>query len=84
MRIVWADSKQVALNYKYRKYNIERYKGGWVVDFPGDNNIYVSVDCASNAIDKALGGYKGSKAVKRRSNGIKIIGVREQSEQKTS
>ena len=63
-------------SYNYRNHLITRYKGGWVVT--GDNNIYLSVDCASNAIDKKLGGI-GSRGTNllRKSKGITVIGTKE-------
>lgn len=60
--------------YKYRGYWVERYKGGWVFD--GDNNIYYSLECAYNAIDKMLGGHAQKGAAPSRSKDIKIIGTK--------
>ena len=73
MRIVWKDTVE-RKEYKYRKCFIERYKGGWIVDIPGNNNIYYSIDCAHNAIDKILGGKTRKDASARHAKGIKIIG----------
>ena len=76
MRIVWQDSESIRGNFKpikYRKHTISGYDGGWVVDIPGDNNIYKNNYCAMNAIDKHYGdGERGTE--KRRNFGIQIIG----------
>lgn len=76
LKITWKDSN--ARNYKplkYRNYIITGYKGGWIIDVEGDDNIYKNHYCAQNAIDKHLGSKSpkgGSK--KRTENGIQIIG----------
>lgn len=60
-------------DYKYRGLIIDRYKGGWI--FEKDDNIYVSIDHACNAIDAKLGGYgRRGGNLKRIAKGIKIIG----------
>lgn len=76
MRIVWKDSITYK-EYRYRKHTIHKYKGGWAVDLPGDNNIYYSIDCAENAVDKALGGLGQKGSSKRIAKGIIIIGEKE-------
>ena len=81
MRVVWKDSyvgrTKFQEGYKYRKHFIERFQGGWIVDLPGDENIYYSIDCAHNAIDNALGGKTRKDASARQSKGIKIIGKKD-------
>lgn len=80
MRIIWKDSNQ-SKKYKpikYRGHYITGYAegaSGWVIDIPDDNNIYKSSYCAMNAIDQYYDGtlYKGAE--KRRSYGIKVIGI---------
>lgn len=84
MRIVWKDS-QAAQQWQpmqYRKVMITSFFDGrlkgWIIDIPGDDNIYASRYCACNAIDKALGGEPrrgGNK--KREKYGIQIVGKRE-------
>ena len=80
MRVVWKDSyvgrTKFQEGYKYRKHFIERFQGGWTIDVPGDNNIYYSIDCAHNAIDKILGGKTRKDASARQAKGIKIIGTK--------
>lgn len=80
MRVVWRDSSAQSFNaIKYRKHYITRHNGGWVTDFPNDNNIYKSHYCAQNALDKHLGGYgvRGKPTEKRLRCGIEIIGQKE-------
>lgn len=75
MRIVWKDSSvRGAKPVKYRGHWAEGYNGGWIIDVPGDENIYRTHYCALNAIDKHLGGYGQKGGVKRISYGIQIIG----------
>ena len=77
MRIVWKDSKPKGYKpVKYRGHYAQGYNGGWIIDVPGDNNVYKSHYSALNAIDKALGGSgrKGNATEKRRAYGIQIIG----------
>lgn len=76
MRFVFYEKEERKKSYRYRKYDITRYKGGWIFD--DDNNIYVSIDSACNAIDAKLGGI-GRRGVNahRQDKGIKIIGQRE-------
>lgn len=78
MRVIWKDSNSRGTKpVRYRKYTATGYEygDGWVIDIPGDNNIYYSHYCALNAIDEYLGGYnKNGGSEKRRSCGIKIIG----------
>lgn len=73
MRIVWKDSVNTKI-YTYRKHTVKRQGGGWVTDLPGDDNIYYSIDCAHNAIDKALGGRTRKDASARHAKGIRVIG----------
>lgn len=77
MKIIWKDSV-IRKTYKYRKHTIERCQGGWITSLPEDCNIYYSIDCAHNAIDKALGGKTRKDATKRHEKGIHIIGIREE------
>lgn len=77
MRVVWKDSNAKGKNpIKYRKHFVEGCEGGWVIDIPGDNNIYQNHYSALNAIDKALGGYGQMGSAKRKSYGIQIAGKR--------
>lgn len=79
MRIVWKDSTVDKKEVQYRGYWIEKYRGGWIVDIPGDNNVYRTNHCAKNAIDMTLGldGRLRSKPAKRLERGIDIIGTKE-------
>lgn len=79
MRIVWKDSAIERKDFKYRGYWVEGYKDGWVINLPGDNNIYRTNRCAKNAIDESLGyeGRKHKKLPKRLADGIDIIGTKE-------
>lgn len=75
MRIVWKDSSAVKTDVKYRGYMIEGYGGGWVIDVPGDDNIYKSNKSARNAVDKYLGLYDiNNEQPVRHKLGIQIIG----------
>lgn len=76
MRVVWKDSVTYK-EYRYRKHTISKYNGGWITDMPDDNNIYFSIDCAHNAVDKALGGKTRKDASARHAKGIIVIGTRE-------
>ena len=81
MRVVWKDSGFVKSKkpVKYRGFVAEGYKGiGWVINIPGDENIYRTHYCALNAIDKYLGGHGQKGSAKRRSYGIQIIGKRDE------
>lgn len=80
MRIVWKDSAVSRKDFKYRGYWIEGYGRGWVVNIPGDNNIYRTNRCCKNAVDMAIGleGAKNyKKTVKRREYGVDIIGKKD-------
>lgn len=79
MRIVWKDSgvSRDKKPVKYRGYYARGCAGGWVIDIPGDNNIYRTHYCALNAIDKALGGSGQMGSAKRQAYGIQIIGKKE-------
>lgn len=80
MRVVWKDSNAIEKKpLKYRKHFITGCKGGWIVDIPGDNNIYKTHYCAQNAIDAALGGngIRGKATEKRRSYGIQVVGKKD-------
>ena len=77
MRVVWKDSAPKTkpwATFKYREQMISQYGDGWVIDIPGDNNIYFPRECAYNAIDKALGGKTRKANPKRHELGIKVIG----------
>lgn len=77
IRITWKDSMaNPCPPMTYRKVTVTRYEGGWVLDLPGDNNIYASQDHAKNAIDKALGGTARRHVKNRLTKGIKIIGTK--------
>lgn len=76
MRVVWKDSSKSRAQkpIKYRGHFANGYNGGWIIDVPGDDNIYKTHYCALNAIDKALGGYGQMGSAKRKDYGISIIG----------
>lgn len=76
MRIVWKDSGATRAKkpIRYRGYTVTGSGNGWVIDVPGDTNIYRTHYCALNAIDKALGGHGQMGSAKRRAYGIQIIG----------
>ncbi len=74
MRFTFKSNTEKFLSYKYRGYIISRYNGGWVFD--GDSNIYYSLECAYNAIDKLLGGHAQKGAAPSRAKDIKIIGTK--------
>jgi len=76
IRIKWKDVNGKANKpIKYRNHIATGYGDGWVIDVPGDDNIYKSHYCALNAIDEHLGGYgKRVPSEKRSSYGIQIIG----------
>lgn len=77
IRVTWKDTNGHPCSpVAYRKVFIERYKGGWLIDIKGDNNIYSSQDSAKNAIDKILGGKPRRNGEKRKAKGIKIIGTK--------
>lgn len=76
MRVVWKDSKTYR-SYIYRGYTIEKHKGGWITNLPGDNGIHYTSDHAKNYIDKTLGGHGNKINAQRRSWGIKIIGKKD-------
>lgn len=78
IRVIWKDQNgHPCPPAKYRKVTMTRYKGGWLLDIPNNNNIYASQDCAKNAIDKILGGTARRHVDSRLKKGIKIIGVKE-------
>ena len=75
IRIVWKDSGKTRIQkpIKYRGHTAEGVGGnGWVIDIPGDNNVYHTHYCALNAIDAALGGHGQMGSAKRQKYGIKI------------
>lgn len=76
MRVVWKDSAKSRTQkpIKYRGHFATGYNGGWIIDVPGDDNIYRTHYCALNAIDKALGGFGQMGSGKRKDYGIQIIG----------
>lgn len=80
IRVVWKDAACAKQKkpVKYRGHYVTGYDGGWIIDIPGDMNIYRTHYCALNAIDAALGGVsqKGSAAAKRKSYGIQIVGTK--------
>lgn len=77
IRITWKDTNgHPCPTTTYRKVSITRYEGGWILDIPDDHNIYASLDCSKNAIDKALGGKPRRNGEKRKAKGIKIIGTK--------
>ena len=75
MRIVWKDSAGFGRKpIKYRGFIAEGYGNGWIINVPGDNNIYKNHYCAQNAIDKYLG-LEGRQVSKQRLEyGIEIVG----------
>lgn len=75
IRVVWKDQNgRSCPPSTYRKVTMTRYKSGWILDIPENNNIYASQDCAKNAIDKILGGTPRRRVESRLKKGIKIIG----------
>lgn len=76
IRVVWKDSatSKGKKPIKYRGHYATGYEKGWVIDIPGDENIYGNHYSALNAIDKALGGYGQMGSGKRKNYGIQIIG----------
>ncbi len=75
MRVVWKDSASVKTAVKYRGFKLEGYRNGWIIDVPGDNNIYKSNKSARNAVDKYLGLYdENNEQPVRHRLGIQIIG----------
>lgn len=82
MRIVWKDSDPKTKSgqvLKYRGCEVTGYGDGWIIDIPGDNNIYFPRECALNAIDQTLGGKTRKANPKRHEMGIKIIGKKDDS-----
>ena len=78
IRVTWKDQNgRPCPPTAYRKVTMTRYKSGWILDMPGNKNIYASQDCAKNAIDKILGGTARRHVESRLKKGIKIIGVQE-------
>lgn len=76
MRVVWKDSLDKKMLI-YRDIAVTRYGDGWIIDLPGDNNIYSPRDCALNAIDKILGGKTRKANPQRHSLGIQVIGMKD-------
>lgn len=78
IRVVWRDDNGRACPpASYRKVTMTRYNSGWILDLPGNNNIYASQECAKNAIDEILGGTARRHVNSRLKKGIKILGVKE-------
>ena len=82
MRVIWKDTiGNTCPPMTYKNVTITRYDDGtvkgWTVDMEGDNNIYLSQDCARNAINKALGGKPRKNASRLHLAGIKIVGTTE-------
>ena len=78
IRVTWKDQNgRPCPPTTYRKVTMTRYKSGWILDIPGNKNIYTSQDCAKNAIDKILGGTARRHVESRLKKGIKILGVQE-------
>ena len=80
MRVVWRDNNgKPCPPAKYRDVTITRYNDGfiqgWILDVPNDDNIYVSQDCAKNAIDKILGGTARRNVEQRLKKGIRTVGT---------
>lgn len=79
MRVVWKDNNgKPCPPAKYRNVTMTRYKDGWILDIPNNNNIYSSQDVCKNAIDEILGGTARRHVEKRLKKGIKIIGTIEE------
>ena len=76
LKVVWKDSnsKTAYKPIRYRKHIISGFKGGWITDIEGDDNVYLSNYDALNAIDKYLGDYGQKGCAKRKSCGIRVIG----------
>lgn len=78
IRVTWRDNNgKPCPPQKYRNVTMTRYNSGWILDLPGNNNIYSSLDCAKNAIDKILGGTARRHVHSRLKKGIKILGVKQ-------
>lgn len=79
MRVTWKDSnkKNEYKPIRYRGFMIWGTPAGWENTVPGDNNIYSSHYCATNAIDQHFGDFGTRGTKKRISYGVKIIGTRE-------
>ena len=78
MRVTWKDSG-VPKEYKpirYRGFTLWGTPQGWEVAIPGDDNIYSSHYCATNAVDAYFGDFGTRGAEKRKQCGIQIIGTR--------
>ena len=57
MRVVWKDSScRQKGSRKYRGIEIVGFENGWKIGLPDDDNVYKTLICCKNAIDKAMGG----------------------------
>lgn len=77
IRVVWKDTRREKPDkqYVYRKVKVIRFKAGWVIDLPSDDNVYKYVHSAYNAIDAHLGGEPQKiGGQKRIEHGIQILG----------
>ena len=73
MRIVWKDSATPRYKpLKYKGYLVTGDERGWMIDYPGDNNIYKAIEDAKTAINAHLGVKIKSKDP--RCHTIRIIG----------
>lgn len=78
MRVTWRDSSKPKeyKPIKYRGFMIWGTPSGWETTVPGDDNIYHSHYCATNAIDAYFGDFGTRGTEKRKACGIQIIGTR--------
>lgn len=78
IRVTWKDNRngKPCPPAQYRKVTMTRCNNGWILDLPGNNNIYASQDCCKNAIDEILGGTARRHVSSRLKKGIKIIGTK--------
>ena len=79
MRVIWKDSS-LPKEYKpirYRGFMIWGTPRGWEITVPGDNNIYSSHYCATNAIDEYFGDFGKRGSEKRKGYGIQRIGKKD-------
>ena len=68
--IRWPDSRAYK-TVTYRKRNIKRFNGGWVID--DEPTLYHCIECAENAIDAREPDPPRRPNAKRLAHGIRII-----------
>ena len=75
MRVVWKDTVKPIQIRKYRKHILTRHELGWIVDVPGDNNIYKAISDVYNMLDAMeIDGVVKIKPPSR-ADGIRIVGT---------